>query len=165
MNLLNYFRKTKVFLVPYTFDPEGDVYYAMFMLGKTASEVRDKIFTSAKKYNVDIYILREGIEPIPFSVARTQEQDIRIDFKKGANIDYRLTFVCGDINEICVEPYFIFPYLHEYRGQCGFESLGLAELYDSYRDFFAKKGLFEEAAMCRQKVAELKLEKERNTTK
>ena len=156
MKFLDMFKKKKIFVVPYVYDPGDEQVYGLFLIGRSKTDILHKIQKVAKKYDLELYILTDAIDPTPYTTREYEEGEIiRFDYNSKSDIDYCKHFVY-DPETDSIEPYFIMSYLEEYIGSCGFKTNGLACLYDSYQTFFAKRNLFKEAAECRDAALKLK---------
>lgn len=156
MSILNLFKKKKIYLVPYVLSVGDTQVYAFFLIGRSKKDVLNKIYQSASKYDLELYILLDAIEPVVYTTREYSDGEVvRFDYTNKSDIDYCKHFMT-EADSQSLEPFFIFPYLEEYEGSCGFKSKGLGCLYDIYQQYFAQRNLFTEAAACRDALIKLK---------
>lgn len=156
MNIFDVFKKKKIYIVPYVHTPDATDVYALFLIGRSRKDILHKIETIAKKYNIELYILTDAIEPVTYTTRDYGDGEIlRFDYNNKHDNDYCKHFLV-EPNSQSLEPFFIFPYLEEYEGSCGFKSKSLDCLYEIYQGYFAERNLFTEAAICRDAVIKLR---------
>ncbi len=156
MKILNFFRRKKLYVVPYVFDEEDNYTYVLFFVAKTRKEVTRKVQDVATKYNLDFYVISNGITTLSSStIVDENNNPYVIEYNRSSDIDFMFHF-SREYKEESIEPYFMFTYMNDFINAVGFKKKNLDKLYKEYEAFFAQRGLFAEAIKCKELSNSLK---------